>query len=133
MTIEKLLEKAREFEKNNDVVTWKPKDFPEDMTEGRTLDELVSEGDYMYEALEEAVNLIHDLAIELEVKDAVEAEKVKSINGLSESSYSYLISHCKREIEKCKDNPSLLLIYNEHRIFLELLERVGRDFIEKEK
>lgn len=66
MTIEKLLEKARVFEKNNEVVTWKPKDFPEDMTEGSTLDELVSEGDYMYEALEEAVNLIHDLAIELE-------------------------------------------------------------------
>lgn len=133
MTIEKLLEKAREFEKNNDVVTWKPKDFPEDMTEGSTLDELVSEGDYMYEALEEAVNLIHDLGVELEVKDAVEAEKVKPIKGLSESSYNYLVSHCKRKIEKCKDNPSFLLVYNEHRIFLELLERVGRDFIEKEK
>lgn len=60
-------------------------------------------------------------------------KKVKPIKGLSESAYSYLISHCKREIEKCKDNQSLLLIYNEHRIFLELLERVGRDFIEKEK
>lgn len=60
-------------------------------------------------------------------------KKVKPIKGLSESSYNYLVSHCKREIEKCKDNPSLLLIYNEHRIFLELLERVGRDFIEKEK
>lgn len=60
-------------------------------------------------------------------------KKVKPIKGLSESSYNYLVSHCKRKIEKCKDNPSLLLIYNEHRIFLELLERVGRDFIEKEK
>lgn len=60
-------------------------------------------------------------------------KKVKPIKGLSESAYSYLISHCKCEIEKCKDNPSLLLIYNEHRIFLELLECVGRDFIEKEK
>lgn len=72
MTIEKLLEKAREFEKNNDVVTWKPKDFPEDMTEGSTLDELVSEGDNMYDALKEALELIHDLAVELEYKDAVE-------------------------------------------------------------
>lgn len=60
-------------------------------------------------------------------------KKVKPIKGLSESAYSYLISHCKREIEKCKDNPSLFLIYNEHRIFLELLERVGRDFIKKEE
>lgn len=60
-------------------------------------------------------------------------KKVKTIKGLSESAYSYLISHCKREIEKCKDNPSFLLIYNEHRIFLELLERVGRDFIDKEE
>lgn len=60
-------------------------------------------------------------------------KKVKPIKGLSESAYSYLVSHCKRKIEKCEDNPSLLLIYNEHRIFLELLERVGRDFIESEE
>lgn len=60
-------------------------------------------------------------------------KKVKPIKGLSESVYSYLVSHCKRKIEKCKDNPSLLLIYNEHRIFLELLERVGRDFIGSEE
>lgn len=72
MTIEKLLEKAREFEKKNKRVTWKPHDFPEDMSESSTLDELVSEGDYMYDALKEAVELIHDLAVELEYKDAVE-------------------------------------------------------------
>lgn len=132
MTIEKLLEKAREFEKNNDVVTWKPKDFPEDMTEGRTLDELVSEGDYMYEALEEAVELIHDLAIELEVKDAILGQKVKPIKGLTEKFYNYLVSHCKRNVERNKDHP-WELTYHEHRIFLELLERVGRDFIEKEE
>lgn len=72
MTIEKLLEKAREFEKNNEVVTWKPKDFPEDMTEESTLDELVSEGDYIYKALKEAVKLISDLADELEYKIEVE-------------------------------------------------------------
>lgn len=133
MTIEKLLEKAREFEKNNEVVTWKPKDFPEDMTEESTLDELVSEGDYIYKALKEAVDIVHDLAIELEIKDAILEQKIKPIKGLSENVYNYLVSHCKHEVEKCKDNSSFLLVYNEHRIFLELLERVGRDFIEKEE
>ena len=72
MTIEKLIEKAREFEKKNEIITWKPHDFPEDMTESSTLDELVSEGDNMYDALKEAVDLIHDLADELEYKEAVE-------------------------------------------------------------
>ena len=72
MTKEKLLEKAREFEKKNKSFTWKPHDFPEDMTESSTLDELVSEGDNMYDALEEAINLISDLADELEYKIAVE-------------------------------------------------------------
>ena len=72
MTKEKLLEKAREFEKKNKSFTWKPRDFPEDMTESSTLDELISEGDSMYYALEEAVKLISDLADELEYKIAVE-------------------------------------------------------------
>lgn len=72
MTREKLLEKAREFEKKNKSFTWKPHDFPEDMTESSTVDELVSEGDSMYDALKEALELIHDLAVELEYKDAVE-------------------------------------------------------------
>ena len=72
MTIEKLLEKAREFEKKNKSFTWKPNDFPEDMSESSTLDELVSEGDNMYEALKEAVELISDLVDELEYKEAVE-------------------------------------------------------------
>ena len=72
MTIEKLLENSREFEKKNKSFTWKPHDFPEDMSESSTLDELVSEGDNMYDALKEAVNLIHDLADELEYKEAVE-------------------------------------------------------------
>lgn len=72
MTREKLLEKAREFEKKNESFTWKPHDFPEDMSESSTLDELISEGDNMYDALKEAVELIHDLAVELEYKDAVE-------------------------------------------------------------
>ena len=72
MTKEKLLEKAREFEKKNKSFTWKPHDFPEDMTESSTLDELVSEGDNMYDALEEAINLISDLADELEYKIEVE-------------------------------------------------------------
>ena len=72
MTIEKLIENAREFEKKNKSFTWKPHDFPEDMTESSTLDELISEGDNMYDALEEAVKLISDLADELEYKIAVE-------------------------------------------------------------
>lgn len=72
MTKEKLLEKAREFEKKNKSFTWKPIDFPEDMTEESTLDELVSEGDNMYDALKEAVKLISDLADELEYKIEVE-------------------------------------------------------------
>ena len=72
MTIEKLIEKARNFEKKNKSFTWKPKDFPEDMSENSTLDELVSEGDNMYDALKEAVDLIHDLADDLEYKEAVE-------------------------------------------------------------
>ena len=72
MIIEKLLEKAREFEKKNKNFTWKPHDFPEDMSESSTLEELISEGDSMYDALEEAVDLIHDLAEELEYKEAVE-------------------------------------------------------------
>ena len=72
MTIEKLIEKAIEFEKKNGRITWKPNDFPEDMSESGTLDELVSEGDNMYDALKEAIDLIHDLADELEYKEEVE-------------------------------------------------------------
>lgn len=72
MTREKLLEKAREFEKSNKRITWKPVDFPEDMDERSTLDELISEGDSMYDALEEAVKLISDLVDELEYKIEVE-------------------------------------------------------------
>lgn len=72
MTREKLLEKAKEFEEKNKSFTWKPHDFPEDMTESSTLDELISEGDSMYIALEEAVKLISDLADELEYKIEVE-------------------------------------------------------------
>ena len=72
MTIEKLIKKAREFEEKNKSFTWKPHDFPEDMSESSTLDELVSEGDNMYDALKEAVEIISDLADELEYKIAVE-------------------------------------------------------------
>ncbi len=132
MTIEKLIQKAFEFEKKNKSFTWKPHDFPEDMSESSTLDELISEGDNMYDALEEAVELIHDLAIELEIKDAILGQKVKPIKGLTEKFYNYLVSHCKRNVERNKDHP-WELTYHEHKIFLELLERVGRDFIEKEE
>ena len=72
MTREKLLEKAIEFEKKNKNFTWKPNDFPEDMRESSTLDELISEGDNMYDALKEAVELISDLVDELEYKIAVD-------------------------------------------------------------
>ena len=72
MTIEKLIEKAREFLKKNKSFTWKPNDFPEDMSESNTLDELISEGNNMYDALEKSVKLISDLADELEYKIAVE-------------------------------------------------------------
>ena len=72
MTREKLIEKAREFEKKNKSFTWKPNNFPEDMSESNTLCELISEGDNMYDALKEAVELISDLADELEYKEAVE-------------------------------------------------------------
>ena len=72
MTKEKLLEKAREFEKKNKSFIWKPIDFPEDMTEESTLDELVSEGDNMYDALKKAVEIISDLSDELEYKIEVE-------------------------------------------------------------
>ena len=72
MTIEKLLEKAKEFLKKNKSFTWKPHDFPEDMSESSTIDELVSEGDNMYDALKEAVEIISDLADELEYKIELE-------------------------------------------------------------
>ena len=72
ITREKLLEKAREFLKKNKSFTWKPNDFPKDMSESSTLDELISEGNNMYDALEESVKLISDLADELEYKIAVE-------------------------------------------------------------
>ena len=72
MTIEKLIENARQFEKMNKSFTWKPHDFPEDMSESSTLNELVSEGDNMYDALKEAVELISDLVDELEYKIEVE-------------------------------------------------------------
>ena len=72
MTIEKLIENAREFEKKNKSFTWKPNDFPEDMSESSTLVELILEGDNMYDALKEAVELISDLADELEYEIAVE-------------------------------------------------------------
>ena len=42
------------------------------MSESSTLEELISEGDSMYDALKEAVELISDLADELEYKIAVE-------------------------------------------------------------
>ena len=42
------------------------------MSESSTLEELISEGDNMYDALKEAVELISDLVDELEYKIEVE-------------------------------------------------------------
>ena len=72
MTREKLIQKAYEFEKKNERITWKPNYFHEDMTEDGTIDELISEGENMYEALKEAVELISDVVDELEYKIEVE-------------------------------------------------------------
>ena len=39
MTREELIEEAFKFEKKNKTIIWKPKYFPEDITEEGTLDE----------------------------------------------------------------------------------------------
>lgn len=74
MTREKLLEKARGFEKSNKRIAWKPIDIdiPEEPIDESILDELILDGDKMYYALKEAVDLISDLADELEYKIEVE-------------------------------------------------------------
>ena len=58
-------------------------------------------------------------------------DNIETIEGLTENFYNYLVSHCKRNVERNKAHP-WDLSYQEHRVFLELLERVGRDFIEKQ-
>ena len=57
----------------------------------------------------------------------------KPIKGLSQAIYEDLVAHCKKKVDKYKDNMAWFAVYNEHRIFLELLERVGCAFIEKEE
>lgn len=69
MTEVELLNNADAFLKENEKVIWKPIDFPEDMAEDGTIDELVSEGTNMYYALQEAKNLIHDLELLVHYKD----------------------------------------------------------------
>lgn len=68
MNIEQLIQKAEEFESNHELISWKPHDFPEDMNEDDTFDELWSEGDNLYSSLREALELIHEMKIELEFK-----------------------------------------------------------------
>ena len=70
MTEVELLNKAENFLKKYKRVTWKPLDFPEDMTEEGTIDELTSEGTDMYYALDEAKGLIHNLELLVHLKDA---------------------------------------------------------------
>ena len=60
------------FEEKNNSFTCNPNNFPEDMSESSTLDELILEGDNIYDALKEAIELISDLTDELEYKEAVE-------------------------------------------------------------
>lgn len=59
--------------------------------------------------------------------------KVEPIEGLSQGMYNLLVSHCESKVKRLKGVMPWLPIYNEHRIFLELLKRVGRDFIKKEE
>ena len=70
MNKDELLLKARAFLDNNKHIQWKPKDFPEDMTEEGTLDELCTEGNIMYSQLKKAVGLMEDLVSELEYYSA---------------------------------------------------------------
>ena len=70
MTEVELLNKAEEFVKKYKRVSWKPMDFPEDMTEESTLRELESEGTDMYYALEEATDLIYNLEKLVHFKEA---------------------------------------------------------------
>ena len=60
-------------------------------------------------------------------------KKVEPIWGLSQDMYNLLVSHCESKVKRLKDSMPWSPVYNEHRIFLELLKRVGRDFVEKEK
>lgn len=64
-----LLNKADEFLRKYKRVLWKPIDFPEDMAEESTVDELESEGTDLYYALEEAKDLIDDLVTRIHLKD----------------------------------------------------------------
>ena len=60
-------------------------------------------------------------------------KKVEPIDGLSQDMYNILVSHCESKVKRLKDSMPWSPVYNEHRIFLKLLKRVGRDFVEKEK
>ena len=70
MTEVELLNKAEDFLKKYKRLTWKPIDFPEDMTEENTLVELESEGTDMYYALEEVKVLIENLERLVHFKEA---------------------------------------------------------------
>lgn len=65
--------------------------------------------------------------------DEHHTRNVEPIDGLWEEVYNHLVSHCKSKVERLKNNAAWFAVYNEHRIFLELLKRVGRNFIEKEE
>lgn len=65
--------------------------------------------------------------------EELHTKKVEPIEGLSQDMYNLLVSHCESKVKRQKDCMPWLPVYNEHRILLELLKRVGRDFVEKEK
>lgn len=67
MTTDELINKAKNFLKENETVIWKPILFPEDMSEESTLSDLELEGSDMYYTLEKAKKLIHELTVELEI------------------------------------------------------------------
>lgn len=70
MTEIELLNKAEEFVKKYKNISWKPMDFPEDMTEESTISELESEGTDMHYALKEAIDLIDNLETLVHFKEA---------------------------------------------------------------
>lgn len=72
------------------------------------------------------------------IKECTKAEerhtrKVEPIEGLSQGMYNLLVSHCESKVKRLKGVMPWLPVCKEHRIFLELLKRVGRDFIKKEE
>lgn len=80
-----------------------------------------------------ASHIQNELVLALKEVEEQHTKKIEPIEGLSQDMYNLLVSHCESKVKRLKDSIPWLPVYNEHRIFLELLKRVGRDFVEKEK